>query len=103
MPRPRGNGVIHYYIYYRIRAGADPADALASVCAMQAILARRAGIAARVMRRADDPTTWMEVYEDVTDATAFEAALQAEVEAHRLADLLEPGTARHLERFVPCA
>jgi hypothetical protein len=46
------------------------------------------------MRRRDDPSTYMEVYEDVQDVPAFEAALARE--GARL------GVERKLERFV-CA
>ncbi|MFC5771582.1 DUF4936 family protein [Thauera sinica] len=92
-----------YYIYYRLRPDAGFADALRVLQAMQATLARRTGIVGRIMRRADDPVTWMEIYEGVSDKDGFDAALQDEADAHRAADLLEPGTTRHLERFVPCA
>jgi hypothetical protein len=46
------------------------------------------------MRRRDDPTTYMEVYEEVVDEAAFEAVLERE--GARL------GVPRHLERFI-CA
>ena len=46
------------------------------------------------MRRRDDPATYMEVYEGVTDEAAFEAVLERE--GGKL------GVARRLERFV-CA
>ncbi len=94
---------IHYFIYYRIRAGVDRDDAHANVRAMQAAIAARTMVSGRLMERRGDDATWMEIYESVADPAAFEAALGAETEAHRLADLIEPGSARHLERFVECA
>ena len=48
----------------------------------------------RWMRRRDDPTTYMEVYEDVSDAAAFEEVLEREG--------AKLGVPRRLERFV-CA
>jgi hypothetical protein len=44
------------------------------------------------MRRRDDPATYMEVYEGVSDEAAFEAVLEREG--------AKLGVARRLERFV---
>jgi hypothetical protein len=52
------------------------------------------GVRGRWMRRRDEPSTFMEVYEDVRDEAAFEALLEREA-----AGL---GLERHVERFV-CA
>ena len=52
------------------------------------------GVRGRWMRRRDDPATYMEVYEGVTDEAAFEALLEREG--------AKLGVARRLERFV-CA
>lgn len=95
--------MVHYFIYYRVRADFDRDDAHATVRAMQASLQRRTGVVGRLMERSHDGSTWMEMYEAVADPTAFEAALHAEASAHRLDELVEPGSARHLERFVECA
>lgn len=94
--------MLSYYIYYRLRLDKPRADALDTLHAMQEALARRTGIIGRILRNADDPATWMEIYENVGDAERFDVALSEEVEAHRAADLLMPGTTRHLERFIPC-
>ncbi len=93
---------IHYYIYYRIRNAIDADDAQASVRAMQAALAKRTGVTGRLLRRAHDTMTWMEIYEGVTDPNAFEAALRAETESHRLDALVDTGGVRHIERFSEC-
>jgi hypothetical protein len=50
------------------------------------------GVHGRWMRRRDDPTTYMEVYEGVKDEAAFETVMEAE--GPRIA----PN--RRLERFV---
>ena len=55
---------------------------------------KQCGVRGRWMRRRDDPTTYMEVYEGVADEAAFEALL--ECEGAKL------GVPRRLERFV-CA
>lgn len=93
---------VHYYVYYRVRGDTGHEDAEASVRAMQASLERRTGVTGRLMERRGDEVTWMEVYESVGDPVVFEAALQIEAAAHRVNDLVEPGSARHMERFVEC-
>lgn len=92
--------VVHLYLYYRLRPGADTRAAAAQVRAMQAGLALLSGVEGRLMRRADDPLTWMEIYEGICDRAAFMQALDAAVQAHRLAGLLEDGSTRHVECFT---
>lgn len=58
------------------------------------LLERECGVRGRWMHRRDDPTTYMEVYEDVKDAARFEALLEREG--------AKLGVQRRLERFV-CA
>jgi hypothetical protein len=53
---------------------------------------RKCGVRGRWMRRRDDPATYMEVYEGVSDAAAFEALLEREG--------AKLGVPRRLERFV---
>lgn len=55
---------------------------------------KRCGVRGRWMRRRDDPSTYMEVYEGVQDEAAFEALLEREG--------AKLGVQRRLERFV-CA
>jgi len=59
-----------------------------------ALLERECGVRGRWMHRRDDPTTYMEVYEDVKDTARFEALLELESAKLRVQ--------RRLERFV-CA
>ena len=63
---------------------------------MQAELA----VPGRLMQRAEDPATWLEIYEDVDPD--FVARLETAAARHGLAGLIAPD-GRHLERFVPCA
>ena len=83
----------NYYIYYRV----DPsrfAGLRAAVEELFAAVERETGIRGRWMRRRDEATTYMEVYEGVTNDQAFDALLERE--AAKL------GLARRVERFV-CA
>jgi hypothetical protein len=92
-----------YFVYYRTSAAA--ADVRKAVGEMQRALAQETGIAGRLMRRADDPTTWMEVYEAVPDAARFERSLEDSVARFALTRLVAGDGRRHIERFVaePCA
>jgi len=90
---------LSYYIYYRVPAE-NAARARAAVGAMQRELSEIAGIGGRLLRRRDDETTWMEIYENVADAERFEAKLGALAERHGLAALLAPGSARKREVFL---
>ena len=53
---------------------------------------RKCSVRGRWMRRRDDPTTYMEVYEGVEDTAAFEALLEREG--------AKLGVPRRLERFL---
>jgi len=87
-----------YYIYYRSAAAAQ--QIRGTVAAMQAALARETGVAGRLLRGVDDPSTWMEIYEDVSDRSEFETKLAAAVDRFGLESLLGAGAVRHLERFT---
>jgi hypothetical protein len=92
---------LSYYIYYRV---AQPAQAQALVQRIQAALKAETGIAGRLLRKRDDPSTWMETYQGVIDAGRFEQCLAATLQATDFAAVLETGGARHMECFEdPCA
>ena len=82
---------MNYYVYYKV----SPAQ-LEQVRPRVQDLFRLSkldfGVTARWMRRRDDPTTYMEVYEDVGDAAGFEALLEREG--------AKLGIARKVERFI---
>ena len=81
----------HYYVYYKISL--EQAAALRGrVQAMFKTIESQCGVRGRWMHRRDDPSTYMEVYEDVKDAAAFEALLEREG--------AKLGLQRKLERFV---
>ena len=83
----------NYYVYYRV----DAVRAVTLRTDIEKILKKiqeQSGILGRWMRRRDDPSTYMEVYEGVADDKAFETLLERES-----AGL---GLERRVERFV-CA
>lgn len=83
----------NYYVYYRV----DPARVAALTTAVEALFAtveRETGVRGTWMRRRDDATTYMEVYERVADEQRFEAVLERESTGL--------GVERRTERFV-CA
>jgi hypothetical protein len=89
---------LSYYIYYKVPP-ANAASAFAAVAALQRDLAMATGIVGRLLRRRDDPTTWMEVYERVTDAASFEDKLRELADAQAVEDWLAPGDTRRQEIF----
>lgn len=93
---------LSYYVYYRVESGTE-ADGRARVRELLARVERGAGVRGRWLRKRDEPLLWMEVYEAVTDAAAFEAALSHACEASGIEAVLAPGSQRKVERFVACA
>lgn len=87
------------YVYYKVAAAEDTA-ARSLVRAVQKDVRDATGVAGRILRRRDDPATWLEVYEDVGDLDAFERALDEALARHFFNSVLAPGAARHVERFV---
>lgn len=89
---------VSYYVYYRVPA-ANAARARDAVGALQRALSEATGISGRLLRRRDDETTWMEIYENVTDADRFEATLAELAEKHGVPALIAPGSSRKQEIF----
>lgn len=89
---------LNYYVYYRVPPE-NAESARAAIARLQEELASRAGVSGRLLRRRDDATTWMEVYEDVHDAAKLESALAELVREHGVGALLQPGTSRRQEIF----
>jgi len=85
---------LNYYVYYKVEAGRVPFVG-SIVNELFEKIERQFGIRGRWMRRRDDPSTYMEVYEGVKDAQAFEALLEREG--------AKLGLQRKLERFVNAA
>ena len=89
---------LSFYIYYRVPAQ-NAARVRVAVGALQRELSGIAGVNGRLLRRRDDETTWMEIYENVQDGARFEAELTRLVERHGLVALLVPGSSRKQEVF----
>ena len=68
---------MNYYVYYRLSPGGI-AEAREEVTRLFGVLEKACGVRGRWMRRRDDPSTYMEVYEGVNDEAAFEALLERE-------------------------
>ena len=83
----------NYYVYYRVNL-ARLAEVRASIEQLFSTIERQTGVKGRWMHRRDDPATYMEVYEGVSDNAAFEALLDREASGL--------GLERRIERFV-CA
>ena len=90
---------LSYYVYYKVPAE-NAGRARAAVGAIQKELRDILKVGGRLLRRRDDESTWMEIYENVGDAHRFEAELAALVERHGLAPLLAAGSRRKLEIFT---
>ena len=87
-----------YYIYYRV---ADAAAAAPMVRDLQTALRKDTGIAGRLLVKRGEPALWMEIYEDVDDASAFERALAQLVSRLDFQRVLVPGAGRKVECFEP--
>lgn len=89
-----------YYIYYRVAADRTE-SARRIVAALQEDLRTQTGVSGRLLHRRDDPATWMEIYEAVSDEQAFDASLAAAVERCGFSGVLAAGSRRVTEIFVP--
>ena len=68
---------MNYYVYYKVAAGATGGSAGPGGAPFSSV-EKQAGVRGRWMRRRDDPSTYMEVYEGVKDEAGFEALLKRE-------------------------
>ena len=66
-------GPSQLYVYYGLAGERDAA--LRIVARLLGDVESRTGITGRLLARCDDPQTWMEVYPDVADRSAFRAVL----------------------------
>jgi hypothetical protein len=88
---------LSYYVYYHVA----PRSATAARDAIVQLLGRMSddtGIKGKLLTKRQEPHLWMEVYEGVHDAGAFERALDANAAALRLGQYLAHGR-RHVECF----
>jgi len=84
---------LNYYVYYKVPP--ERVQELRSLVQnLFSSIEKQQGVRGQWMRRRDDPSTYMEVYEGITDEQAFEALLAREG--------AKLGLERRVERFV-CA
>ena len=81
---------MNYYVYYKVTPERIQ-ELRARIDALLQAVEDHCGVRGRLMHRRDDPSTYMEVYEDVKDEAAFEVLLEREG--------AKLGLQRHLERF----
>jgi len=93
------SGATHFYVWYTVTAEREPA--MRVVADLIAAVEDDTGVAGRVLARRDDASTWMEIYENVGDAAAFERTLATLVRRHDVARV--SGGLRHVERFAALA
>ena len=91
--------LLNYYVYYRV-ALSEAARVRTVVDAVQSALRQDTGIQGKLLRRDDDPSTWMEIYEAVADRILFEAALERLLAQYNFDACLAPDAHRHTERFI---
>ena len=82
---------MNYYVYYKV-APERAREIGLKIRRLLSTVEEQTGIRGRWMRRRDDPSTYMEVFEDVKDEAVFEALLERE--GARL------GLQRKVERFI---
>jgi hypothetical protein len=82
---------LNYYVYYKVDSARLPGLRVSVEQLFKAVKAQF-NIQGRWMRRRDDPSTYMEVYEGVTDPEAFEALMEKETGTIDLE--------RRVERFI---
>jgi len=75
------------YVYYRVRAGAEPVVRAAASQLQEAL--RPFCAETGLQHRSDDPLTWMEIYRDIRDRSAFMAAMQNLTDVTLWCDTLE--------------
>ena len=88
----------NYYVYYRVAL--DQVErARGVVAAIQDDVLAQTGVRGRLMRRRDDPVTWIEIYEGIIDEQAFDASLEAAVERCGFSSVLAARSQRITEIF----
>lgn len=85
------------YIYYRVDPACADTAAQRVDALMRAMLAH-CGTPPRVVQRCDDSATWMEIYEDIADWSAFVGALDRATAEMEITSCLAGD--RHLECFL---
>ncbi|MBB5018780.1 dTDP-4-dehydrorhamnose reductase [Chitinivorax tropicus] len=86
----------HLYVYYRVIDHPASQSRLADFIRQ---VAQQTGQSGTLLRKLDDPATWMESYENIADRAQFSQQLACLAEQADFAALLMPGSRRHEEWF----
>jgi hypothetical protein len=93
-------GTTHFYVWYTVRGDLDAA--MREISRMITAVETHTGVAGRVLARRDDPSTWMEIYENVAEPSRFERVLNDLAREQGVLAFVEDGR-RHTERFAALA
>jgi len=88
---------VEIFIYYKV-AESHLKDAAVAAGRLLDEVERKTGVRGVLMRRADDPQTWMEEYRGTEDRAALLDAIDAALVTSGLTSQLQ--TPRHVETFV---
>ena len=86
----------HVYVYYRVDLS-QASHAATQIDRLLNAMTSHCGRPPRRLARRDDPSTWMEVYENIAQFEPFLAALKTAVNVHGCHAFIREG--RHLECF----
>lgn len=90
----------HFYVYYKVpEEHSQPVHALVERILRD--VRAETGISGTLLRRRDDPQTWMEVYPDIADADGFEKKLAEILARHAFEKAVPAGIRRWTEVFRP--
>ncbi|MEW6676943.1 MAG: DUF4936 family protein [Pseudomonadota bacterium] len=78
---------MHVYVWYRVER--DDAATVTAIRGMMARLACRTGIPGQLLRKAEEPGLWMEVYQGITDPDAFTRLMAEKVDEFDLAMFID--------------
>ena len=87
-----------FYVYYRVADGSH-AVAMERVGVLQRRLRRETGSGGRLLKKRGEPDLWMEVYDRVPDAAAFELILDEVARDTAFDEVLSTGWSRRVECF----
>ncbi len=89
---------LSYYIYYRVDAK-NFATAKQRIQALLDGVRTTTGVSGRLLKKRDEPTLWMEVFENIKNSDNFERTLDRLVKELNATEFLQTGTGRHVECF----
>lgn len=92
---------MNYYVYYKLSPDGVGA-ARQAVRSVFGAVEKAFGVRGRWLRRRDDPSTYMEVYEGVQDEAAFEALIEREGARFGVPRVVEAFRNEPAENHITC-